>query len=158
PARPDAGDLEKVVAGLVQVAEKGTNRLARLHAVWGLGQLGAGQAPRGFEALRRLVKDRDSEVRAQVAKVLRHGLNEWEPLLQLMKDPEPRVRLQAALSLAAHGGSGPLPAGLPARLTVAAVALLHDNDDRDAYLRHAGVMVLARVGGLTEAAVREQPL
>src|SRR5262249_54055599 len=61
PARPDAGDLEKVVAGLVQVAEKGTNRLARLHAVWGLGQLGAGQAPRGFEPLRRLVKDRDSE-------------------------------------------------------------------------------------------------
>src|SRR5207248_4998305 len=54
---------------LLRVAKEGKERLARLHALWGLGQL-ALKTDRPAEAVEPFLKDRDAEVRAQAAKVL----------------------------------------------------------------------------------------
>ena len=48
------------------------NRLARLHAIWGLGQIGRKDAA-AYKALLPLLNDADAEVRAQAAKVLGEG-------------------------------------------------------------------------------------
>jgi quinoprotein glucose dehydrogenase len=121
---------------LERVAKGGTNRSARLHAVWGLGQLARGGEAGAVGALTGLLKDSDAEVRAQAARALGDSRTATAgPLLPLLQDPAPRVRFQAALALA---GTKLDTAGLQA-----VVALLRDNADRDAYLRHAGVLALA---------------
>lgn len=106
------------------------DRLARLHAVWGLGQLGA------VEPVAALLHDADSEVRAQAARVVGDGRHRpaLPRLVQLLNDPAPRVRSFAALAL------GKL--GKPETISPL-LALLKDNADRDPWLRHAGVMGLA---------------
>src|SRR5207244_2445842 len=43
--------------------------IARLHAIWGLGQIAA-KHPEALEAVPALLTDSDTEVRAQAAKIL----------------------------------------------------------------------------------------
>jgi quinoprotein glucose dehydrogenase len=83
------------------------------------------------------LKDGDTEVRAQAAKVLGEGkvAAAYEKLLALLKDPEARVRFFAALALSRLGRKEVLRPVL---------TMLEENADKDAYLRHAGVMALAR--------------
>jgi quinoprotein glucose dehydrogenase len=109
-------------------------RLARLHAIWGLGQVGR-TASEAYRRLLPLLADRDPEVRAQTARVLGDGrvASAFDALVTLLKDPEPRVRLFAALSL---GKLGRVEAVGPV------VEMLRGNADRDPFLRHAGVMAL----------------
>ena len=55
------------------VAREGKrNRLARFHAIWGLGQIGRKDAT-AYKEILPLLKDADSEVRAQAAKALGEG-------------------------------------------------------------------------------------
>ncbi len=116
-----------------------TNPLARLHAIWGLGQL-ARRGPIGVDLLSALTKDKDAEVRAQAAKTLgdtprRESL---DPVLTpLLKDESLRVRFFAALALGHHGKTDAAPSLL---------AMLRENNDQDAYLRHAGVIGLVGIG------------
>ncbi len=120
---------------------------ARLHAMWGLGQIGR-KSPGALLALIPLLTDREGEVRAQAAKVLgdaRLPANARR-LLPLLGDPEPRVRFFAALALGKTGSREAVPPLL---------AMLRQNANADAYLRHAGVMGLAGcadVSTLTAAA------
>ncbi len=62
------------ISRLRQVALRQGNLLARLHAIWGLGQLGrfraAGNDIDPWATLDPLIEDGEAEVRAQVAKVL----------------------------------------------------------------------------------------
>jgi quinoprotein glucose dehydrogenase len=110
--------------------------LARRHAVWGLGQL-AEKNPSAVEALRPLLHDADSEIRAQSAKLL----GDWndqssaEALVAALADPAPRVKFFAAQSLGKLKHSAAVPALL---------AAVRANNDADAYLRHA--LVLGLVG------------
>src|SRR6185503_3764730 len=103
--------------------------LARLHAIWGLGQTGV------VESLVKLLKNPDAEDRAQAAKVLgdRRFADAFPGLRALLQDSSPRVRSFAALALgklARKDATGPL------------LEMLEENADRDAWLRHAGVMGL----------------
>lgn len=109
-------------------------RLARIHALWGLGQLrlrnAAGRLP---------FTDPDPEIRAQSARVA-GGLrarSESPALIRLLADPEPRVRFHAASALA-HAGT---PSAIPSLVT-----LLESNNDTDPFLRHAAVHGLAGIG------------
>lgn len=116
-------------------AQDADGLLARLHAMWGLGQLarrGDGEAAR---LLPLLLADPQAEVRAQAAKLVGEaGLAAAaEGVARLLADPEPRPRLMAGVALARLARPEHLPL---------AVALLAANDDRDVYLRHAGVMAL----------------
>jgi quinoprotein glucose dehydrogenase len=113
--------------------------LARLHAIWGLGQTGM------VESLVKVLKNPDAEERAQAARVLgdRRFTDAFPGLLALLKDPNPRVRSFAAIALGKLGqkdATGPL------------FEMLEENADKDAWLRHAGVMGLAGSGDATALA------
>jgi quinoprotein glucose dehydrogenase len=122
----------KAAAALQDAAAKGP-LFARIHAIWGLGQLG--EAPRTMA----LLGDPVAEIRAQAARVLgdqRVGAA-YEGLLPLLRDPEARVRSFAAMAI-----------GKLARKDAVAPVfeLLRDNADRDPWLRHAGVIALVWIG------------
>jgi quinoprotein glucose dehydrogenase len=121
---------------LTHVAVKNDRQLARLHALWGLGQIGRKQKS-VLRAVLPLLSDADSEVRSQAAKVL--GDCEFAEaaaaLAALLGDPEPRVRFFAAMAygrMRRAGGVRPI------------LEMLRENADRDLYLRHAAVVALSR--------------
>ena len=152
-ARPAAGTKDEATRALTATARAAdANPLARLHAIWGLGQV-ARRSPVGIDTLSALLKDGDPEVRAQAAKTLGDTPRATDraedvaaALTPLLKDENPRVRFHAALALGHHGK----PAAAPALF-----ALLRANNDGDAYIRHAAVIGLseiADVAALAEAA------
>ncbi len=112
--------------------------LARLHAVWGLTQLGR-EHKQAAATLLKLLDDLDAEVRAQAAK----GLGDLEhasgyaALVRKLEDQAPRVQFFAAQSLGKLGRAEAAPA---------LIELLRKNADRDVYLRHAAVHALRRIG------------
>lgn len=122
-------------AELQNLAVTAGPRLARLHALWGLGQLGR-TVPEKLAALPTLLTDADSEVRAQAARVLGEARVKFAApaLIAALADAEPRVRFQAALALS----KVPDVTAVPALFT-----MLRENADADAFLRHAGVLALA---------------
>lgn len=119
---------------LVETALKSPEQLARIHALWGIGQLGAPK--QAVEPINALMRDADDEVRAQAAKVAgEQGVaSAKEPLIALLRDASPRVRFMAAIAL----GKLKAPEAIDA-----IVSMLEQNDNHDAYIRHAGVMGLA---------------
>jgi quinoprotein glucose dehydrogenase len=125
-------------ATLEQVALHGEQQLARIHAIWGLGQL-ARRDTEQAALLMPLLRDKDTEIRAQVAEVLGDvSYAEAGPaLIDLLKDESLRVQLFAAQAL---GRVGDQQAVAPL------VAMLAANNDEDVYLRHAGAIALARIG------------
>ncbi len=136
-----AGKGAESVAGLSTLAQDGkAPQLARLHAIWGLGQIGDKNA---LAHLVSVLSDPDAEVRAQVLKVLGEGgvAATGEKMIGALKDPSPRVRYFAAQSLG--------------KLKVASAVeplfeMLAANNDQDPVLRHGGVM------GLTACATAAQ--
>ena len=114
--------------------------IPRLHAVWGLGQLGqTGLRAAGWDDL-EWTAEAPPELRAQVAKVagetgaawLGPGLTEWVG----GSDQPDRVRFFAAQALGAVGDTNavrPL------------IELIRENADRDVFLRHAAVHALERI-------------
>ncbi len=123
---------------LAEVAAKNPSLFARLHAIWGLGQLERGGLRVDFAAL---LVDPQPEVRAQAAKVLGEAKDARfeKQLVQLLADAVPRVRYFAALSLGKLGNTSDL----------AALIVMLRQSGGDPWLRHAGVMAL--VGCATEA-------
>ena len=131
----------KAIAELVGVAEQGRTLFARLHAIWGLGQLERDGARIDFKWL---LADSQAEVRAQSAKVLgdANDTRFARQIVQLLSDQEPRVRYFAALALGKFGERRPVQ---PVR------AMLRQ-DGGDPWLRHAGVMALAACASEAELA------
>ncbi|MGH7968096.1 MAG: HEAT repeat domain-containing protein, partial [Limisphaerales bacterium] len=136
----------KGAATLAGAARQTTHRLARLHGIWGLGQLAAPYPEEGLpkpiatgmDLLVQLLSDTDAEVRAQAAKVLgdRRYSKAYAGLKTLLKDPNPRARFFAAISVGKFGRSDAVP-GL--------FEMLRSNADADPFLRHAGVMGLVKI-------------
>ncbi len=86
---------------LLRIAQDSRSRLARIHAIWALGQivrsdrsLGEGNS---FRSLRPLLRDRDPEIRAQVLRLLSEtGEPGWRRgLAGHLADPEAVVRVAA---------------------------------------------------------------
>lgn len=126
--------LEQAAEKKDAVADARLAQLARLHAIWGLGIQGRKDSA-ACESLPALLKDADSEVRAQVAKVLgdvRYG-DAAGALTIRLGDDTPRVQYFAAQAL------GKLKAKQAA---TGIMELIKQNADKDAYLRHACVMAL----------------
>jgi quinoprotein glucose dehydrogenase len=142
-ALAEKGDA--AVKTLTGVARKNPNQLARLHAIWGLGQIVShnlrfanSKSSPAAKALLPLLGDKDAEVRAQAAKVLGEvrAANAFAGLVKLLNDESPRTRFFAAIAL---GKLGRKEAVAPL------LAMLRANADTDVYLRHAGVMGLAGI-------------
>ena len=111
-------------------------RLARVHAMWGLGQL-ASDNQRDKRLVKRLpFADNDPEIRAQAAKLagVRALKATAHRLVELLHDESARVQFHAAMALGQAGNKD---------TTSHLVALLERNDDSDAYIRHAAIMGLA---------------
>jgi quinoprotein glucose dehydrogenase len=124
----------EIIPDLVSVARRGEKLLARIHAIWAMGQIGR-IGPIDSRPIIELLSDPEMEIRAQAARVL-----EWvappeatEALIDALEDPSPRVRFLAAIALGKIGA----PEALPSLLD-----LIAKNDNRDRYLRHGGVMGL----------------
>lgn len=128
----------EAAAVLAKVATDDSHQFARLHAIWGLGQIGRSSSE-VLAPVIRLLNDNDSEVRAQAARVL--GDAQHEPsanaLMTLLTDESARVRFFAAIAL----GSLRHPEAVAAIVT-----MLRENDGRDRQLAHAGVVALQRIG------------
>lgn len=123
---------------LLENAQQNQNQLARIHAIWGIWQL-ANKNKKEAQALVPLLKDADSEIRAQAAKIIgdvRYA-DAGNDLIPLLKDESPRVQFFAAEAL---GRIAHKPAIQPI------IEMLAANNDADTYLRHAGALALARIG------------
>jgi quinoprotein glucose dehydrogenase len=135
---------KEAIPVFAKVAKTSPNMLARCHAIWGLGQLGR-KLPEAGEAVFEQTKHPMPEIRIQVARVLREFHSE-SVLREMLGDADPRVALEAAISISRLPAdfSGPEGEHLKslAQTHRAAVDLLRKNADKDAYLRHAGVMIL----------------
>jgi putative heme-binding domain-containing protein len=126
-------------AEVFQKALKQTShQLARVHAIWGISQL-ARQQNKYANILLPLLQDKDPEIKAQAAKWL--GDIRYQKagslLIRLLKDTNSRTRFFAAEAL---GRIKYEPAINPI------IEFLKVNNDKDAYLRHAGSLALARIG------------
>ncbi|PAY21538.1 hypothetical protein CKO51_00260 [Rhodopirellula sp. SM50] len=111
-----------------------SNQLARVHCVWGLGQiLRTGSVPAGV--LDRFLSDHDPIIRAVTAKTLGEiDAGDAALLIPLLDDPDLHVRVHAALAL----GRRPSTA---ATNTLCNLAATLPRDQH--YLRHAIVTALA---------------
>lgn len=127
----------KDVDALKQAAGAKGNLVARLHAIWGIGQLGR-QSAGVCASLIPLLDDSEAEVRSQSSKMLGDDrVNEAAPQLIIrLKDDNARVRFFAAQALGDINAKEAVPA---------LVETLKANNDQDPYLRHACVTALARI-------------
>ena len=133
------------VAGLAALARDGSADLVpRLHALWGLTQIGAAGLtalfPDGATDL-SWAADEPEEFRVQLAKsVGEAGLAGFAPaLIDGLKDASARIQFFSAQSLGALGEDAAMPALFD---------LLEANADEDVFLRHGAVWALHRIGAL----------
>ncbi|MEM9887851.1 MAG: HEAT repeat domain-containing protein [Bacteroidota bacterium] len=122
---------------LLANAKSNENQLARIHAIWGIGQLSRKDANYAKD-LANLLQDQDVEIAAQAAKMLgdiRYKAAA-ERILPLLKNESPRLRLLAMEAL----GRMEYEAA-----TDAIIQVLAENEDEDNWLRHAGMIALARL-------------
>ena len=157
-AQFELADRGAKVATLLQAAAKSPAKdskydasrpeLARLHAIWCLGQIGRKDSS-VFLPVVDLMNDADAEVRAQVAKTAGelHLADAQNDLIKLVGDGStPRVQFFAAIALGKLGNDASVD-GL--------FKLLASNGDKDAFVRHAAVTGLSGLkNGAAEAAKR----
>jgi quinoprotein glucose dehydrogenase len=122
---------EIAIADLHQViVSPKSDQLAKIHAIWALSQ-----HRRFFEkAFHALANSKDPVLRAQAAKHAGETLKDsYQPLTKLLADPDPQVRFHAATAIWKTGDATAIDT---------AIKLLEENNNQDAYLRHAGVLAL----------------
>lgn len=114
------------------------NQFARIHAIWGIGQIAAKDVD-DAEPLLNLLSDEDPEIIAQSVKVLgdvRYG-KAADSLIALTTHQNDRVKFYAAQALGRLKHENAIEPLL---------AMIEANNDQDLYLRHAAVLALARIG------------
>lgn len=130
---------KKGAAVFQEVIKDQRNQLARVHSIVGLSQLGRLDDMTFADALVPLLKDSDPEIRAQAAKWIgdiRYPKAGSE-LIGGLKDENSRVRFFCAEAL---GRTSHAAAVQPL------ITLLEENNDTDAYIRHAASLALSRIG------------
>jgi quinoprotein glucose dehydrogenase len=133
-----AGRGKKGFAQFTKAIAQTENQLARVHGIWGAGQL-ARQNKVYASPFVALLKDNDEEIITQAAKIIGDIRleNTGSELVPLLKSKNPRVKFYAAEAIgriAYQGAVAPL------------IEMLKTNNDEDLYIRHAGVLALSRIG------------
>jgi quinoprotein glucose dehydrogenase len=125
-------------ATLNKAISQTSSQMARIHGIWGLGQLARQDKAYG-NALLALLKDSDEEITAQAAKVLGDAkIAEAGPLLiPMLSSKNPRVQFFGAQALGRIRDKSAIPSLL---------TMIKTNNDKDVYLRHAAVLALSRIG------------
>lgn len=113
-------------------------QLARVHGIWGMGQVVAKNSAEAYRLL-PFLEDSDSEIVAQAAKVIGdvRYKEAGSKLTSLLSSKSPRVQFYAAQALGRIGNKDAVN-----RL----IGLLEKNNDEDNYIRHAAVLALSRIG------------
>lgn len=129
---------QKGFAQFTKAIAQTSNQLARIHGIWGVGQL-TRQNKTFASPLLPLLKDKDEEIIAQAAKIIGDIKLETagSELIPLLKSKNPRIQFYAAEAIgriAYQDAVSPL------------IQMLDANNDEDVYLRHAGVLALSRIG------------
>nr|WP_299418886.1 HEAT repeat domain-containing protein [uncultured Emticicia sp.] len=129
---------QKGFAQFTKAIAQTSNQLARIHGIWGVGQL-TRQNKTFASPLLPLLKDKDEEIIAQAAKIIGDIKLEaaGSELIPLLKSKNPRIQFYAAEALgriAYQDAVAPL------------IQMLDANNDEDVYLRHAAVLALSRIG------------
>jgi len=119
------------------IAQK-ENQLARVHGIWGLGQMGWKDLDHA-KPLMELLNDSDEEIIAQAAKILGDVKfkEAGSALVPLLKHESARIQFFAAQALGRIKYADAVQPLLD---------MLAANADEDNYLRHAGVLALSRIG------------
>ena len=134
-----------------QTVSASTSLAARLHAIWGLGQLAAKQCSgrpnspdlrrQASEVLMSQATNSEDEIRAWSIRLL--GENGYQPAAAVVAgsllDPKPRVRLFAMLAMS-HLKYDSIPDEL--------LLVIRENNNADPWLRHGAMMA---VQGLAQA-------
>jgi putative heme-binding domain-containing protein len=134
--RDKAGD-----AVFKQAIAQRENQLARVHGIWGVGQL-AEKDIQYANQLMDLLADADPEIVAQAAKVLgdrRHAVAGEKVVALLNETSNPRVKFFAAQALGRMKFKQAVPS---------LIKMIDANNDEDLYIRHVGVVALSRIGEL----------
>lgn len=123
---------------LKDVLKNDENQFARIHAIWGIGQIAANDKD-DAKPLLEVLNDSDPEIIAQSAKVLGDLRYEAaaDTLISLTTHENDRVKFFAAQALGRlkyEEAVQPL------------LDMIVANDDKDLYLRHAAVLALSRIG------------
>ena len=120
------------------VLKDSVNQFARIHAIWGIGQIAAKDKD-DAKPLLELLNDSDPEIIAQCAKVLGDLRYEKaaDSLIALTTHENDRVKFYAAQAL------GRLKYE---KATKPLLDMIVANNDKDLYLRHAAVLALSRIG------------
>lgn len=129
---------ESSIKIFADIAQKSDHQLARLHAIWGLGQLSRKNA-KALEPVRALTADKDDEVRAQATKILGNAKDakSQDTFVKLLKDSSNRVKFFAAYGLGKLGNKSSV---------APLIEMIRANNDQDLYLRHSGVIALTWIG------------
>lgn len=128
------GDAAPLVGALDSASQ-----LARIHGVWGIGQLARQNATAAEPLLSYLRDDSDPEIRAQIAKVIGDAkyTAATDALLSNLDHDNARVRFFATQALGRIGAQSAIQP---------IIAMLEANNDEDIYLRQGGAIALARIG------------
>ena len=121
---------------LLQKKEK----IKRIHAIWGIEMI-ARQNPSSIAQAKYLFnlafRDSDSEIRAQATRSANQNLANSQQIIKLLKDPYPRTRCFAAITLGkmkAKEAFEPL------------LKMIAKKENQSPYLRHSGVMGIIGCG------------
>jgi quinoprotein glucose dehydrogenase len=131
---------------LIKAINQTDNQLARIHGIWGIGQLS--RFDKSFSTtLIPLLKDKDAEITVQALKMLGDAdiSSVANDLIPFLSNPNYRLRFYAAEALGQlkyESAIEPL------------IAMLKANNDEDVYIRHAAVMALSRIIQSTMSDVR----
>ncbi|MFD2200749.1 DUF7133 domain-containing protein [Shivajiella indica] len=121
-----------------KVMNQRENQLARIHAIVGMSQIARMTDKQQAKKIMPLLKDSDPEIRAQAAKWLGDikFTEAGSSMLALLVDEYPRARFFGAEAI----GRMDYKPGFNSL-----VDLLENNNDEDAYIRHAASLALARL-------------
>ncbi|SEQ75357.1 DUF7133 domain-containing protein [Neolewinella agarilytica] len=114
------------------------NQLARIHALWGMAQM-IRQGKDRITDLEPFLLDADPEIIAQAARLvgdLKHAAA-GETLIGLLSHPSARVRFFAMEALGRTENKAAVQPIL---------AMLREDDGKDTWLRHGGMIALGRIG------------
>jgi quinoprotein glucose dehydrogenase len=128
----------KGLSVLLNTLKSNSNQFARIHSIWGIGQL----SEKNIETAANLspyLADKDEEIIAQVAKIIGdvHYNGTDRELIKLLSHKNDRIKFFAAQALGRTNSVNAVDALLK---------MIEVNHDEDLYLRHAAVLALSRIG------------
>lgn len=129
---------KKGVPFLLKALNQRDNQLARIHGIWGMGQL-ARKDKTNAAALMALLNDSDAEIVVQTIKMLGDAdiKSVGNTLMPMLTHSNYRIRFYAAEALGQFKHKAAVQP---------LINMLKINNDEDVYIRHAAVLALSRIG------------